>query len=55
MNRKREEAIELAVQNVVAYTKDTVTIEVEDGEDDFGTFVTVVYQGITSSKYYYTY
>ncbi len=55
MNRKRDEAIELAVENVVPYTKDTVEVQVDDGEDDFGTWVVVVYQDITSSKYYYTY
>lgn len=53
MNRTRNEALNFAINNVVPYTKETVKVDVIDDEDDLGTYLTVTFDGITSSKYYY--
>lgn len=54
MNRSRDEAIQLGLQEICSPNKEQeVTVQVDDGEDEYGTFVTVAYDNFKSSKYYY--
>ena len=53
MSRKRDDAIYEGFCEIIPYTKSSVEVQVEDGEDDLGSFVIVKYAGMTSSKYYY--
>lgn len=50
----RDEAIYLGFCEVVPYTKESVEVDVIDDTDDLGMYLTVTFNGITSSKYYYT-
>lgn len=49
----RDESIYEGFCEIVAFTKLTVEVEVEDGKDDLGSFVKVRYNNLLSSKYYY--
>lgn len=48
----KQEAIQIAFDEIIS-TRNLVTVEVESGEDEYGVFVRIHYNGKQSSKIRY--
>lgn len=53
MTKTYEEAVYNGFCEITSYFKNSVEVQVEDGEDEYGSFVRVRYENLKSSKYYY--
>lgn len=49
----REEAIYNGFCEIIPFSKDETEVQIEDGKDEYGSFVKIHHIGKISSKYYY--